>query len=59
MFHQSALKMDHNSRNCGMTLSGRSKLHNVCRCVLAAAGTELSSVSCGQVKSKDMPFSDG
>ena len=29
-----------------------------CRRVIAAASTELSSVSCGQVKSKDMPFSD-
>ena len=28
----------------------------VCRHVLAAAASELSSVSCGQVKSKDMPF---
>ena len=40
-----------------LTLSGR----NYIMCagtVLAAAGTELSSVSCGQVKSKDMPFSD-
>ena len=56
MFHQSALKVDHNSRNCGMTLSGRNYI--MCRHILAAAGTELSSVSCGQVKSKDMPFSD-
>ena len=57
MFHQSALKVDHNSRNCGMTLSGRNYI--MCRSILAAAGSELSSVSCGQVKSKDMPFSDG
>ena len=42
-----------------LTLSGRSILYNVCRRVIAAASTELSSVSCGQVKSKDMPFSDG
>ena len=47
-----------------MTLSGRKILYNVCvvqsSCILAAAASsELdSSVSCGQVKSKDMPFSD-
>ena len=40
-----------------MTLSGRNYI--MCRSILAAAGSELSSVSCGQVKSKDMPFSDG
>ena len=41
-----------------MTLSGRNYI--MCRSVLAAAATsELSSVSCGQVKSKDMPCSDG
>ena len=43
-----------------MTLSGRNYITcAVCRHVIAAAGSELSSVSCGQVKSKDMPFSDG
>ena len=44
-----------------MTLSGRNYITCavVCRRVLAAAASELSSVSCGQVKSKDMPFSDG
>ena len=47
-----------------LTLPGRKILHNVCAvqssCALAAAASsELdSSVSCGQVKSKDMPFSD-
>ena len=44
-----------------LTLPGRNILHNVqCSCILAAAASsELdSSVSCGQVKSKDMPFSD-
>ena len=57
MFHQSALKVDHNSRNCGMTLSGRNYI--TCRSILlTAAASELSSVSCGQVKSKDMSFSD-
>ena len=39
-----------------MILSGRNYI--TCRYIIAAAGTELSSVSCGQVKSKDMPFSD-
>ena len=39
-----------------LTLPGRNYI--TCRRVIAAAGTELSSVSCGQVKSKDMPFSD-
>ena len=39
-----------------LTLSGRNYI--MCRCIIAAAGTELSPVSCGQVKSKDMPFSD-
>ena len=60
MFHQSALKIDHNSRNCGMTLSGRNILHNVCSHILAAAASsELdSSVNCGQVKSKDVLYSD-
>ena len=44
-----------------LTLSGRNYITcEVCRCILlAAAASELSSVSCGQVKSKDMPFSDG
>ena len=43
-----------------LTLSGRNYITcAVCSCVLAAAASELSSVSCGQVKSKDMPFSDG
>ena len=44
-----------------LTLSGRNYIMcAVCRHVLAAAASsELSSVSCGQVKSKDMPFSDG
>ena len=45
-----------------LTLSGRNYITCavVCSHVLAAAaGSELSSVSCGQVKSKDMPFSDG
>ena len=57
--------MDHNSRNCGTTLSGRNILHNVCSreqpCALAAAASSehlSSTVSCGQVKSKDIPFSD-
>ena len=40
-----------------LTLSGRNYI--MCRSVLAAAASELSSVSCGQVKSKNMPFSDG
>ena len=40
-----------------MTLSGRRLM---CRSVLAAAASsELSSVSCGQVKSKDVPCCDG
>ena len=30
-----------------------------CRSILAAAASELSPVSCGQVKSKDVPCSDG
>ena len=43
-----------------LTLSGRNYIMcAVCRHVLAAAASDLSSVSCGQVKSKDMPFSDG
>ena len=43
-----------------LTLSGRNYITCavVCSCFLAAAASELSSVSCGQVKSKDMPFSD-
>ena len=41
-----------------MTLSGRNYI--TCRSILAAAASsELSSVSCGQVKSKDVPCSDG
>ena len=43
-----------------MTLSGRSYI--MCRSVLAAAASgekvQLSSVSVGQVKSKDVPCSD-
>ena len=40
-----------------MTLSGRSYI--TCGRVLAAASSELSSVSWEQVKSKDVPCSDG
>ena len=40
-----------------LTLSGRNYI--TCRSILAAAASELSSVSCGQVKSKDMLCSDG
>ena len=39
-----------------LTLSGRNYIK--CWSVLAAAASELSSVSCGQVKSKDMLCSD-
>ena len=44
-----------------LTLSGRSYISCImCRSVLlAAAASELSSVRCGQVKSKDVPCSDG
>ena len=44
-----------------LTLSGRSYISCItCRSILlAAAASELSSVSCGQVKSKDVPCSDG
>ena len=43
-----------------LTLSGRNYIMcAVCRRVLAAVASDLSSVSCGQVKSKDMLFSDG
>ena len=47
-----------------LILPGRKILHNMCvvqssHILAAAASSELnSSVSCGQVKSKDMPFSD-
>ena len=40
-----------------MTLSGESYI--TCRSVSAAVGTELNSVSVGQVKCKDVPCSDG
>ena len=43
-----------------LTLSGRNYI--MCAVVssrILAAASELSSVSCGQVQSKDMPFSDG
>ena len=41
-----------------LTLSGRNYI--MCRSVLAAAASsELSSVGCGQVKSKGMLCSDG
>ena len=40
-----------------MILSGRNYI--TCRSVLAAAASELSSVSWEQVKSKDVPCSDG
>ena len=44
-----------------LTLSGRNYITCavVSSHVLTAASSELSSVSCRQVKSKDMPFSDG
>ena len=43
-----------------LTLSGRSYISCItCSGVLAAAASELSSVSCGQVKSKDVLYSDG
>ena len=43
-----------------LTLPDRKILHNMCSHVLvAAASSELdSSVSCGQVKSKDVLYSD-
>ena len=43
-----------------LTLPGRNRLHNLCsRILAAAASSELdSSVSCGQVKSKDVLYSD-
>ena len=46
-----------------LTLPGRKVLHNMCSgssCILAAAASsgENSSVSCGQVKSKDELYSD-
>ena len=40
-----------------LTLSGRNYI--MCRSILAAAASELSSVSCGQVKNKGMLYSDG
>ena len=40
-----------------MTLSGRNYI--TCRSILAAAASELSSVSWKQVKSKDVLCSDG
>ena len=40
-----------------LTLSGRNYI--MCRSILAAAASELSSVSWEQVKSKDMLYSDG
>ena len=52
MFQQPALKVDYISRKSGMTLSGESYI--TCRSIPAAAGTELKSVSMGQVKSKDV-----
>ena len=39
-----------------MTLSDRS--YTMCRSILAAASSELSSISWEQVKSKDVPCSD-
>ena len=39
-----------------MTLFGRNYI--MCRSILAAASSELSSVSWEQVKSKDVPCSD-
>ena len=60
MFHQFALKVDFISRKFGMTLSGRNYI--TCRSILAAASrgsvAGLSSVSVGQVMSKDAPCSD-
>ena len=52
--------MDPQLQELVLTLSGRNYIMcAVCRCILAAAASELSSVSCGQVKSKDMLCSDG
>ena len=59
VFLHITLKVGNNLRKFGMTLSGRNYI--MCRSVLAAASREkawLSSVSIGQVKSKDMPCSD-
>ena len=43
-----------------LTLSGRSYISYImCRSIIAAAASELSSVSWEQVKSKDMLCSDG
>ena len=59
MFHQPALKVDYILGKSGMALSGESYI--TCRSIpaAAAAGTELKSVSVGQVKGKDVPCSDG
>ena len=60
MFLHLTLKVGYNSRKFGMTLSGRNYI--TCRSILAAASREkvaqLTAVSVGQVKSKDMPCSD-
>ena len=60
MFLHLTLKVGYNSRKFGMTLSGRNYI--TCRSVLAAASrvecAQLTPVSVGQVKSKDVPCSD-
>ena len=58
--HHHPLIMGYNSRKFGMTLSGRNYI--TCRSILPAASlgeaAGLTPVSVGQVKSKDVPYSD-
>ena len=57
VFLHLTLKVGYNSRNFGMTLSGRSYIMCL-QLPVESSAAQLTAVSIGQVKSKDVPCSD-
>ena len=57
MFLHLTLKVGYNSRKFGMTLSGRNYIMFL-QLPVESSTAQLTAVSMGQVKSKDMPCSD-
>ena len=57
MFLHLILKVGYNSRKFGMTLSGRSYI-TFLQLPVESSTAQLTAVSIGQVKSKDVPCSD-
>ena len=57
VFLHITLKVGYNSRKFGMTLSGRNYI-TFLQLPVESSAAQLTAVSMGQVKSKDMPCSD-